>query len=575
MKRLLALLLCVVMMLSMFAGCGNKDDDDDDDDDRKSESMFGDKEKEEKEDEEDEEETLMEEETEEQSAEPVTLTIGLPVNATVTSYKDNALTKYLEQELNVNLEFIEYAGGSDINTQIATAAVQGEKLPDILWGINLSDAVINRYGKDGYFCDLSSYFNDRKGASKVFWERLENNLSQGELENVERRMVNPDTGGVYAIPSMELSLVGTIDYQVWINTAWLDAVGMDMPHDQDSLYEVLVAFKTQDPNKNGKMDEIPVYGSEAGGQGADVVNYLINMFLYFNDRKPFNVDDNGNLYTPYTTEEYRQALIFINKLYEEKLIGDAVFNTTAGDLSKTINSGLVGIFCGNLSFHVSSGNAVLDQYEPLPYLENQNVVFNDNTFYRNVYITNDCANVDAAFALIMKMWEEETSYRIRYGEYGVNWEFADAGAVSGYGMPANVKVLNDPIGQMNSCLWSGFNGTLLAYTEETVQLDASASAWDKRKKELEAQSRANADAAAMQCNPNNICPTLVYTDEEAELISMIVTACTDCMKQARTDFIKGDMDPKSDAQWDAYLSQLEDYGVQDWLAVAQRAYDRG
>lgn len=551
MKKLIALLLALVCVLSVCAGCGGGG----------ALNQGG-------------------EVVQDNPDELVKLTVGIPSNALVASYKDNALTKYLEAEMNVEIEFVEYSGGSEIGTQIATNVTAGEALPDILWGITLGDGVINRYGKDGYFRDLAPYFQDKEGASKVFWERIEANLTDLEIENVKRQLVNADTGGIYAIPSMETSLVDIIDYQVWINTEWLDALGLEMPTDIDSLYDTLVAFKTRDPNGNGKNDEIPLYGSETGGLGADVINYLVNLYLYFNDRKPFNVDDNGKLYVPYTTDEYREAMIFINKLYKEKLINDAIFATSMQDLQKVTTpasgTAMAGIFCGHLTLHATKNSAVLDQYQPLPYLEDQTIVFNDNTFRRNIFITQDCANPDRAFALIMKMWEEETSYRIRYGEFGANWTWADEGAVSDCGIPAKIKILNDPFAQPNACLWADASGTLNVYAEgEAAQMGEDSTAWEKRKSALHAQSRVNADEAAAANNPVNICPTLTYTDDESELISAAVSACSDYMKKSRTDFIKGKMDPNNDAVWNQYVGRIEELGVKDWLAAAQKAYDRG
>lgn len=508
----------------------------------------------------------------------VLLTIGLPVNAHVLDYKNNALTKYLENELNYELEFIPYSGGSEIGTQIATAITAGEALPDIIWGVALGEQAISRYGKDDYFQDLSKYFADREGASKVYWERVEANYSDYEIDNIKRKMVDADTGEIYYIPSMETSLVDIMDYQVWINTVWLDNLGLKMPTTTQEFYDTLVAFKTKDPNKNGKADEIPLYGSEAGGLGADVVNFVINMFLYFDDRKNFAVGEDGKLYAPFTTEEYRKALQFANKLYAEKLMPDAVFTTSSGDLQKvtTPASGeaLVGIFCGHLTLHAMKNNDLLKQYQPMPYLKGQSVVFNDNTYSRNVFITSSCANPDAAFKLIMKMFEEESSWRIRYGEYKVNWDYAPEGSISELGLPAKMKIIDDPFSQQNTCLWSSVAGTLNVYAEcEAAIMAEESSDWMKLRNKMAAQSRKNGDAAAEANNPDKLCPTLVYTEEELELTERERTAVADHYKKSRTDFIKNKLDPYG-ADWDTYVKQVQEYGLEAWLAVAQNAYER-
>ena len=91
----------------------------------------------------------------------VKLTIGMPSNAMVLSHDNNALTRWVEEQCGVELTFVEYSGGTDVPTQISTAIAGRRELPDILFGINLAASVINRYGRDGYFLDLSDYYADK------------------------------------------------------------------------------------------------------------------------------------------------------------------------------------------------------------------------------------------------------------------------------------------------------------------------------------------------------------------------------------------------------------------------------
>ena len=59
-------------------------------------------------------------------------------------------------------------------------------------------------------------------------------------------------------PSVEE--LGILQYPnfLYINTAWLDALGLPMPTTIEEYRAALEAFKTQDPNGNGKADEIPL-----------------------------------------------------------------------------------------------------------------------------------------------------------------------------------------------------------------------------------------------------------------------------------------------------------------------------
>ena len=507
----------------------------------------------------------------------ITLTIGLPTNALVLDYKNNALTKYLEEKTGYNLEFHVYSGGSDVATQISTTVAAQQKLPDIILGITLGDGVITRYGEDEYFVDMAPYLEDRE-LSKVWWDRLEQNFSEYEQKDIMRKMTEPESGAIYALPTLETSLVDTIDYQVWINTQWLDKLQLQKPTNLDELYTVLKAFKEQDPNGNGKADELPLFGSQSAGLGADVVNWLVNQFLYFNDRKIWNVDDSGKLYAPFTTNEYREAMKFVRKLIKEGLMQDSCFTTGSTDMQRitTPASGtaLCGIFVGHLTLHSAMNNEVLYQYQPLEPLKGQYCVVNDNTFRRNIYITADCANPDAAWELLMEMRTEEASTRIRYGEYGVNWKEAPEGSVSDVGMEAKIMILEDPFNTQNTCLWSGANGSTNVWAEGEVAVMAEESSdFIKYRSKLAAQSRANFDEGTKN-NPANLCPTLIYTEAEKEATESTRTAVSDYWNKSRTDFGKGILNPESDSDWNAYVANLEKLGLKDYLTLAQKAYDR-
>lgn len=63
----------------------------------------------------------------------------------------------------------------------------------------------------------------------------------------------------------------------YVNMYWLEKLGMEMPTNMDEFYEMLVRFKNEDPNGNGKPDEIPMIGGTWNG-GDDEM--LINMFTY-------------------------------------------------------------------------------------------------------------------------------------------------------------------------------------------------------------------------------------------------------------------------------------------------------
>jgi len=71
------------------------------------------------------------------------------------------------------------------------------------------------------------------------------------------------------------------------------------------------------------------------------------------------------------------------------------------------------------------------------------------------------------------------------------------------------------------------------------------------------------------------CPLLTYTDEEKERTSTYTTNVGDRRSKAQTEFCTGVLDPNSDADWNAYIKELEDLGLDIVLDYVQTAYDRG
>lgn len=508
----------------------------------------------------------------------VKLSIGLPSSALILSHENNALTKWIEEQCNIEIKFVEYAGGTDMATQISTTISARQELPDILFGMSLSDSMVSRYGKDGYFIDLSDYFAEKDGASKVFWDRLQNEMTESERDLVIRKIADAETGAIYGVPTIETSLTDKMLFQPWINQTWLDKLNLKAPTNTDELVTVLKAFKTQDPNGNGVADEIPLFGSQLG-YGSKVVDWLINMFVYYNPSRLNLVGKDGKLTPAYTTDAYREALQFVNMLYEEELLTSLAWSATGNEMKTIITpisgTALCGIFLSHLTSGTATNNDVLFEYVPL---ENWgHVIRNDMSVSVSTFITDTCKNPDKAFEVLMTFWSWEGSMRIRYGEYGVNWTDPDPGAKSDMGLDATYKLIRDPLFEQSTAKWSQISSTFNNYAElETAQVSEQTDPWYAKRTAMAAeQYKLFAKAEAENNDPSEICPLLTHTEEEIERASMYRTNVGDRRAKAQTEFCTGILDPNDDSDWNDYLKQLEDLGLSVVIEFNQTAYDRG
>ncbi len=546
MKRIVSLILCLMLVVGLFAGCGSSDGV--------------------------------------KKGDGSTLNIGLCTKPLIEDYENNGFTKWIEEQSGYKIEFTFYSSNAnDAKTQLSTTLAGGDKLPDILWGISLGTDVYTEYGEDGYIIDLAPYYNDKE-KSKVFWDRFENEISKQEQDDYLRALTNPETKAMYVFPTIQTSEVDVMDYVLYINKTWLDKLGLAMPKSMDEFYNVLVAFRDKDPNGNGLQDEIPLIG---GGNtiNGNIVNYLINQFCYFNvkDGKIFSLE-NGKLGTPFTTDAYREGLKLANKLYAEKLLSSLSLTMGTSELKTMLcplpdasgnvdpSSILVGAFCGHLTLVVDNDAPAFNNYEPMDYWAN--CVVNRNLHDYNVFITADCEKPDDAWNFLMTTFTKEASLRMRYGEYGVDWTDADENSESYIGKKAEIKLINNVFAQQNSSIWGGVIGTMCIDAENEATQVEGANEWMTERNKKFGIAQKNFMAAAEKYNPKEICPVLNYTQEEKDKYDMTMSNVKSYISTARSQFVTGAINPNSDSDWQAYLKQLDTLGLQDYLTLAQTSYDR-
>ena len=502
------------------------------------------------------------------------LTIGLPLSANVDDYDTNAYTLWLEDQTGFDLKFITFqSNATDYKAQLSTMLATGDELPDILYNMNVGQGAYEEYGASGYFIDLAPYYKDPE-VGAVFQERMaELEAIDPEYAEYVMNYLTADDGGMYAFARIEYSLIDTMQYQVYINQEWLKAVGMEMPTNKDELYDVLVAFRDKDPNGNGKKDEKPLIG------GTDVVKWIINMFLYQNDAKWFNVDENGQLYLPHITDEYREALKFIRKLIDEKLMFNNVFSMGTKDIKSLLNPPegealTVGVVIGHPTLIFEPGNSSVYQYSALPYFGN--AVRKAQLFTPATFITEDCEYPAAAWKLLMTMASKEGSYRQRYGEYGVDYVDADPGTKSFLGQDAEIKVINETaFSGQNNCCWHGIQGTVLIQAEnEVCQLTEDMGKWINHKMKIMGDCYWNYVDAENNINVDNkyILPDLVVPEEVSDADANERSNVQSLISEAMSSFCCGTgtyNNPSDDGQWAAYIAEVESLGYKTWMEHRQ------
>jgi len=201
------------------------------------------------------------------------------------------------------------------------------KIPDIVGSSRLKDFV-NQYGPEGAFLPLNDLIDEHAPNIKAFLE---------EKPEIAAAISAAD-GNMYYIPYLPDGKYGRAYY---MRTDWLDALGLDTPETVEELEAVLTAFKTKDPNGNGKADEVPFFARQWPE--------LIRLVTLWDGRSSgsdtyhdFYVDD-GELKHPYAEEGYRDGIANLARWYENGLIDPEVFTRGSSAREYLLSENLGGM----------------------------------------------------------------------------------------------------------------------------------------------------------------------------------------------------------------------------------------
>lgn len=509
----------------------------------------------------------------------VTLTIGLKLNSKTEDYDTNDFTLWLEEQTGINLEF-EYFSSSteEALTQLALKISGGEKLPDILWDITgFPKATMYEYGEDGYFIDLNPYFEKY---AHYWYESYDIIKNENDKDLIFTLGKDPSNGELYAFPEYQSSNgSNSVQFKTVINTKWLETVDEEIPTTVDDLYRVLQKFATMDPNGNGKADEMPLVGG-VNLSSSDIIQFLTNAFVRCYDSYFFNVTD-GKVWDPYRTDEYRQAMIYLNKLYSEGLINPVTYSLSSETEMLPIFTpadgvAIAGVVGANWSGAIETDNEVIFDYTYLPALEGAtslggHTIIPPMQKHYDTFITSDCEYPEVAFRLLDFMSGKEGFLRARFGVLGRDWEWAAEGAKDKVGQQATLKVIDNTVfTKQSNATWHNLGSTICLYDVYGLEVAQGEQTWSTRLTAMTNQWCFDHLAAR---SSEEVIEGVVYLPEDQERVSEVSNILKDYVQEARGLFVTGVMNPNNDNDWQAFISALENQGIDDFLAITQRAYD--
>lgn len=508
----------------------------------------------------------------------VTLRFMVTEHPAIIDWSTNEFIKWMEEKTNIKVEFegIPLEGRAEkVNLVLASG-----NYPDVFFGLAFTDAQIQQYGmEEGLLMPLNGLIEENAPLCNQIFEEIPGSKAQ----------ITQLDGNIYSMPNVNECYHCTLDTKMWINQTWLDNLGLKMPTTTDELYEVLKAFKEQDANGNGDPnDELPMAGCHMDGWNNNADRFIMNAFTYYDFTITSNVSTSFGLYldgdtvkTPFTESATREGLKFMRKLYDEGLYYDGSFSQNQVQLTQLVENPdacLVGVVGGGYGGTFSQlGGERYKQYramEPLKGPEGfQCTVQNPYSavWANNFLLSSTCANPEAAIKWGDYCYDFEATSRAYYGPKDKNWREPKEGEMGINGKPAlyvqlvpwqEVDPQNDHIVQQGIDKRTSDYRLGMCYDESTDMYST-----DGLEKLLYEVSVANSKYG----DPAKKIPPIKFTKEENDAMMVMKTELNSAMREGMTAFMTGAKDV--DADYDAFLADLENKGLSKLVEFYQKGYD--
>lgn len=249
---------------------------------------------------------------------PLALSIMLPIFKTNFPKDDSPVAAELEKRTNTDIHF-QWVPNASYGDKFNITLASGN-LPSILYVPDVKGPSFVNAVKAGAFWDVTDKLKKYP------------NLSQSDPVILKNASIDGRNYGVYR--GREIGRNG-----VYYRQDWLESVGLKQPTTIDEFYEMLKAFTEKDPDGNGKHDTyglVMVKWAPAWGAGFDQIK------LWFGAPNNWGTKD-GQLTPDFMYDEYFEALKFMKKLYDEKLVNQDFAVMDSAKWTDPIVNGQAGV----------------------------------------------------------------------------------------------------------------------------------------------------------------------------------------------------------------------------------------
>ncbi|RCX17517.1 carbohydrate ABC transporter substrate-binding protein (CUT1 family) [Anaerobacterium chartisolvens] len=477
---------------------------------------------------------------------PIKISMFLQDSADQAISPDLPIIKEITQKTNVSFDFIPGPNTEDQFREKFNVTIASGSIPDV---------VVSPYRDDMF-----------KVAEQGIFEPLDRHVEKS-APNL-KAILDSDPNIIKSLRSTDgqnyfLPFLGAVrTFKVWmVREDWLQKLNLQKPETLDDWYNMLKAFKEQDPNGNGKPDEIPyTTRNTKAGVLAFMEAYGISGF---EANEQFFIEDNTVKYA-YTDPRCKEALTYIRKLYAEGLIDpEYATNDTKVWLSRITNevSGACQDTCAraySLGTQIKAANpassaSMVVVPPPKGPTGTQMTTSQMQPVRGFTAISVKSKYKEEIVKLFDYFYGEEGSLMMNFGIEGQTYDM-----VSGKPQYTDA-IMKDPQGRSILSMLNVYGHREWAYKQDIGYEDALMDdKYVKYRNDMEQYIRPTI-------------PALSFTEEERDIINSKYTEIQTYKDEMIDKFIMG-KEPLE--KFDEFVSKIKSMGIEDVLKVEQAAYDR-
>ena len=476
------------------------------------------------------------------------ITIRALVTSDTSVSKDRTVWQKVEEVTGINIEY------DIIDAEALTTYLAGSEWPDIFI-TNLSKTLLTDYGVlGGRFVNYLDYLDYMPNLVKTFEDYPSSKpiytMTNGEM--YELFAISEATTIIYPRPLYRTDLAAKVGYT-------------EAPKTVEELKDMLIKIK----DLTGKYPFTPMYDEE-------MVKWPAVIYNAFGPGHTMGLDVNhetGKVYLSRTTEQYKHYLEYMHELYEAGVI-DPEAATYAADVRTELElgGGIVLVQQAEAKLtedYFESGNIDLwamapltSQYDNTQTFINRSPVLQDKsdivTNAESPYVEEICRMLDILYAT-----EEVVEgsglmgQSFTYGLKGIDWDFTETSFVQTppEGQSANTYLYAEVIwnNQGRADLFGNMvsEGTGNNPTRQSAYLNV---------------------VKAYETDYDYILGFLTFTEDEQYVIDNCWADIQAYYRAKHVEFVTGITDIESG--WDAYVAEFEKMNLSGLLEVYQAAYDR-